>query len=206
MGNNDNLSNQQVQTKNNGVLIALMAIIILILAGYIVYTKFIQNDNNSVVKSNGTRECNCSNSSTSCLGEKITSLKKIDLTTTNQEIKIGEKTYKIRKDNSGIMYVDDQKINHRNESFYPSFIYLTDKYLFATVTGQYYESVWYAIDEHGEIDISNDEYTMKNFKIVDGYLHATGGKLYSTEYDLMVDMKDLLIKYIDNTLIFTSSK
>ena len=44
---------------------------------------------------------------------------------------------------------------------------------------------------------------MQNFKVVDGYLHASGGKVYSDGYDLDVDMKDLLIKFIDNTLIVT---
>ena len=202
MENNENLNNQ---VNNNNVLIIIMALIILGLAGYIVYTKFIQKSENSELKPNDTqeKECNCS---TSCLGEKITSVKEIKLTTTNQDIKIGEKTYKIKTDDEGILYIDNEKVYVYGNDFAPSNVYLTDKYLFSTVAGQFYESIMYAIDEQGKIGVGSDDYTMENFKVVDGYLHATGGKIVFGGLDLGVDMKDLLIKYIDNNLIITYAK
>ena len=205
MKNNEKLN----QNNNSKIIITVMALIIIGLVGYIIYTKFIQKSDNLEPKTDNTQEqeCNCSNSSASCLGEKITGLKKIDLTTTNQDIKIGEKTFKIRKDSEGALYVNDQKINVEGSDFWPSNVYVTNKYLFATIVGQFYEGIWYAIGEEGEIGVNvHSEYTMQNFKVVDGYLHATGGKVYSTGYDLDVDMKDLLIKYIDNTLIVTYAK
>ena len=234
MENNDNLNNQvndknigQVsQSNNNKVLIIVMALIIAGLAGYIVYTKFIQKNDNSEPKPNNTQEkesncqkckecekcdsnvsqCNCSNSITSCLGDKITSLKKINLTTTNQDIKIGGKTFKIRKNSDGTLYVNDQEIYDEGSAFVPDSVYLTDKYLFATVVGQFNEAIWYAFGEQGEIGVNNGGYTMQDFKVVNGYLHATGGIPYESGYDLDVDMKDLLIKFIDNTLIVTYAK
>ena len=47
--NHNNDDNQQIKTSNNkNVLIALMALIIICLVGYIVYAKFIQkNDTNA---------------------------------------------------------------------------------------------------------------------------------------------------------------
>ena len=234
MENNENLNNQvneknvgQVSQSNDSkALIIIMALIIIGLAGYIVYTKFIQKNDNPEPKPNNTQEkecncqkceecekcdsntsqCNCSNSTTSCLGDKITSLKKINLTTTNQDIKIGGKTFKIRKNGDGVLYVNDQEIYVEGSTFVADNVYLTDKYLFATVVGQFNEGIWYAIGEQGEIGINNGGYTMQDFKVVDGYLHATGGIPYSNGYDLDVDMKDLLIKFIDNTLIVTYAK
>ena len=50
---------------------------------------------------------------------------------------------------------------------------------------------------------------MKNFKLVDGYLHATGSQFCfdTPDYDDKdCGSKDLIIKYIDNTLIVTSFK
>lgn len=218
--NTNNNVNQQVQ--NNKVLIILMTLIIVGLAGYIVNTKFIQKSDNIDSTQNNTQEncncpkcqecesgisqCNCSNLSTSYLGEKITNLEKINLTASNQTVKIGKKNLKIKKDSQGVMYVNDQKIYADGSDLSPSNVYMTDKFLFVTVNGQFYEGIWYAISEQGEVGINNNEYTMYNFKIVDGYLHAHGGKIYDNGLDLSVEDKDLLIKFIDNTLIVTYAK
>lgn len=221
------MENNQMNTKNNSkIIIVIMALIIVGLAGYIVYDKFIQKDITTESQVTNTKEkdcncpkceecvkcennasqCNCSNTSTSCLGEKITSVKVINLKTTNQEIKIGKKTYKIKKDNEDKLYVNDQEVNVNNDAYAPFAVYLTDKYLFATTAGQFYESINYALGEQGEIGVNNGEFTMQNFKVVNGYLHALGGKIVFGGYDLGVDMEDLLIKFSDNTLIVTYAK
>ena len=49
-------TNKQVQPNNNKILIILMALIIVVLAGYIVYVKFIQKGDNPEPKPNNTEE------------------------------------------------------------------------------------------------------------------------------------------------------
>ncbi len=75
-----------------------------------------------------------------------------------------------------------------------------------TVVGQFNEWIQYALDEEGEVIANNNGAQMRNFKIADGYLHAVGGVPEVNGYELDVVEHDLLIKYIDNTLIITEAK
>lgn len=215
----ENVNNQQKSNSNKAIIIVLVLIIIGLL-GFIVYDKFIQEDTKS---ESGTqeKECNCPKcdecekcessstqctcSASSCLGEKITSFKKIELTDKNQEIKIGKKTYKVRKNKDGVLYVNDENPLF-NDEYYPDYVYLTDKFAIFTNGAQFKEHIGYALSENGSIVVNNNNSQMENFKMIDGYLHAYGGEIYSGEYDLGIKEGDLIIKYIDNTLIVTPFK
>ena len=186
--------------KKKNLLIIILTIAVVLLLGVLAYLLFCDKkaelkceDNPKVTE----KECNCSSV---CLGEKITSVKEIKITETNQEIKIGRKTFKVRVDESKKLYVDDH-ISVGGQ--YADYMYLTDKYAFFTVASQFNYSISYAFSENEIITVNNNGSLMKDFKVVDGYLNATGGREIGFE---TWDQKDLLIKYIDNTLIVTYAK
>ena len=131
--NTQNVGIDQTHGNNNkNIIIIVLVLIILGLVGFIVYDKFIQKD---IKLEPGTnmqeKDCNCpkceecqkcDNNSTpapSNLGEKVTSIKKLSLTTSNQVIKIGGKSYKIRIDNDGVLIVDDKEISAHGYPFSP---------------------------------------------------------------------------------------
>ena len=214
--------------KNKGIvaLIIVLVLIILGLSGYIVYDKFIQKkepDKVVVEKDCNCPKCEecekceeCDNKPSNCncpvvssyLGEKVTSIKKIELTKENQTIKIGNSTFKMKKDDENKLYIDDEKVTslEYSDGYEPDFIYVTDRFVMFTNVGQFKESIGYAISEKGEVTINRNDSQMDNFKIVGGYLHATGGGLIESGQN--IDWKDvnLIIKFIDNTLIVTESK
>ena len=76
--------------------------------------------------------------------------------------------------------------------------------MFFTGVAQDGEMIQYVLGEKGEIIPNNNEYQMNSFKIVDGYLHASGHIFCGLDGDC--PDKDLLIKYIDNTLIVVENK
>ena len=86
MENNENLNNQvnennnvQKETKNNSkVLIIIMALVIVGLVGYIVWTSFIQKSNTNEPKDNNTQETNTSNLDVSQISTKSFELKEFD--------------------------------------------------------------------------------------------------------------------------------
>jgi hypothetical protein len=78
--------------------------------------------------------------------------------------------------------------------------------MFITQVGQFDETIVYVIGENGEVIFNSNNCQMRDFKIIDNHLHATGGKPYYDGRDLILDGHDLLIKYIDNTLIVTEAK
>jgi len=201
--------------KKQNIQIILLSIVIVLLVGIMVYLLFFNKkdemkpvDNQLVNTNDKTCDCpKCESNSKECdcskiayLGEKVTSVKEIKLTKTNQNVKVGNKTYKVKVDDSNKLYIDDY------EAFgdiYADHLYLTDKFAFFTHIGQFNELINYALSEKGEVGISSNYCSMSNFKIVDGYLHATGGTEIGFEE---WEEKDLLIKYIDNTLIVTYAK
>jgi len=158
--------------------------------------------NNSIV----VKECE-NVSINNSLGEKVNNLKNITLATTNQTIKVGKKEYKVRKDSNNYLLVNDELARtFSGDEISVDHVYLTDKFLFVTVVGQFNEWIQYALDEEGEVIANNNGAQMRNFKIADGYLHAVGGVPEFNGYELDVVEHDLLIKYIDNTLIVVDAK
>lgn len=218
--NTRNVGIEQTHGNNNkNIIIIALVLIILGLVGFIAYDKFIQNEIKSETGTNiQGKDCNCpkceeckkcDNNSTpapSNFGENVTSIKKLSLTTSNQVIKIGGKSYKIRLDNEGVLIVDDKEISAHGYPFSPLNVYLTDKFLFATISGQYKETLSYAISEKGIIDINDNDSQMDNFRIVDGYLHADGGTVQFGGDEIDWKEGNLIITFINNTLTVSSFK
>ncbi len=168
-----------------------------------------------------TKECNCPATTTN-LGEKISSVKKITLTDKNQTIKVGKESIKVRVgtgDNYGYLAIDDYfvKSNFSTDEVYVDNAYVTDKFIFFTHNAQAGEMISYAYVPYGEIITNNNGYQIDDasFKIVNGYLHAMGAPFCgvdgpdenaSKEEKEKCKDHDLLIKYIDNTLIVVDAK
>lgn len=129
-------------------------------------------------------------------GEKLSSFKEIKLTTENQIIKVGNREFKVKIDNLDNLYVDDFSRNHS-----VAHAYLTDKFILFTQQSQDGETFLLGLGNHGlgEVGTNDNEYQMHDFKLVDGYLHASGH--FFCGLDGNCTDKDLIIKYIDNTLI-----
>ena len=114
------------------------------------------------------------------------------LTETNQNIKIGKRTYKVKRGASSEIYVDDYK-----EDVYAEYLYLTDKFAIFTVDGQYIESISYALSENGPAVVNDNTCQMGNFKIIDGYLYATGSEeSINEDYGSYWNDGKVIIKYI----------
>ena len=144
-------------------------------------------------------QCNYANATS--VGEKVTTLKKMEVTEANQSIKIGGKTFNIRKDSDGALYVDDEKVISRHgDEYYADYLYLTDKFAIFTNGAQFKEYIGYALSETGAVAIIDGERQMDNFKLVNGYLHAKGGIPTFNAIDLNIEEKDLVIKLVDNIL------
>ena len=83
--------------KNNSkVIITILSVLVLCLAGFIVYEKTLNNNWNE--NTNNCPKCENSSLNTNNYGEKISSFKEIKLTTENQTIKIGNRQIKIKID------------------------------------------------------------------------------------------------------------
>ena len=210
----------------NKLLTTLMIVCVVlsvVILGIVSYDKFIKKEekrdvapfvpapmenNNKEITGNGQGDgTGCM--PTSINGEKVSSVKEITLTDKNQEVKVGNKTYKIKigsGDNYGDLLVDDSFVHSGNndKNIYVDHAYLTDKFIFFTHGGQDADLIDYAIGETGIIVPNNNEYQIGDFKIVDGYLHASGHIFCGLEGNC--PDKDLLIKYIDNTLIVAEAK
>lgn len=151
-----------MEKNNSKIIIAILAVLVLCLAGFIVYDKTLNN--NSKENTNNCPKCENSSSNTNSYGEKITSFKKIE--NGNETVKIGAKEFEIRKEDNAL-YINDKKFNCLNA-------YLTDKFILITDLGQYAELIVMAYTENGEVSVNSNNFTLDNFKLVDGYLHATG--------------------------------
>ena len=170
-----------MEKNNSKVIITILSVLVLCLAGFIVYDKTLNNN---------------SKENTNNYGEKISSFKEIKLTTENQTIKIGNRQIKIKIDDFGELFINDY-----DEKITVSKAYLTDKFIFFTGFGQDGEMIRYFLNEHSNFEngFNNNEYQMQDFKLVDGYVRATGHVFCGLECD--ATDKNLVIKYIDNTLI-----
>lgn len=213
----NNNANNELEVKSNNsskLIIASLAILLIGALGFIIYDKILKKEETKECFKNECQCEKCDNTNNS-LGEKISSLKKIIPTTSNQIVKIGKKEYKVRRDDKYNLLINDEYIYDENgfeigiDANGNSHLYLTDKFMFNTGSGQMDEHLDYAIDENGKINVINDKYIqMKDFKVVDGYLHATGcfTKFDEEAHELYCEYKDVIIKYIDNTLVVTENK
>lgn len=203
------------EKKKATIVILIFALVIAIMLSLLFYftldngnskgdsDKTTTNCNCETAQNSETTACNCPKC-TSDLGEKLSSLKKVDVTEKNQTIKVGKKEYKVRRDSEYKLFIDDDNLNNvfgDPASIDNGYLYLTDKFMFVTSIGQFNEFISFALGENGEIVINNNDNQMADFKLVDGYLHATGGVAYDDGNEMVVKSKDLFIKYIDNTLI-----
>jgi hypothetical protein len=166
-----------------------------------------------------TKECNCPACTTN-LGEKISSVKEIKLTEKNQTIKIGNKEFKVRVgtgDNDGILAIDDFYITYTSSDGYVDHAYLTDKFIFFTNDAQAGEIINYAYSPVHVMAVNDNGFQLSDnsFKVVNGYLHTEGAPFCgdevldpntSKEYIEHCKDRDLLVKYIDNTLIVVDAK
>lgn len=216
-----------------GILFGVFLTISILLGGFVIYDKLIKNNEEKDCPKtecncekcekceeckecdNTPTECNCPNNSN--YGEKISSLKEIKLTDKNQTFKIGKKEVKIRTgkdDDYGKLYVDDELITY--STIYPmnsdddavriDHLYITDRFAFATFIGQFGEELFFAFDGKNEMSVNNNYWQFDTFKIKDGHLHATGMMDCFDGSKNCKDNVDLIIKYIDNTLIVTPFK
>lgn len=198
--------------KKSKIIIAILTVVVLCLAGFIVYDKTLnsgnkttvnpdndqKNENDSKTNTDNCPKCEkCDNNSSNTnnnYGEKVTSLKEITLTTTNQTVTMGSTQYKVRKDANNKLFIND----YTNDIFVDH-AYVTDKFIFFTVSGQVAEKIVFVQGENGKIGFNNNEYQMHNFKLTDGYIKTSGHIFCGLECD--TTDKNLVIKYIDNTLI-----
>ena len=116
--------------------------------------------------------------------------------------KFSDEYDKMRNENSGINANDVIEIPIFR-SMLPD---LTDKFIFFTTAGNLSGAIMYAIDGEGlEITTNYNGYFADDFKIVSGYLHASGSIFCADEENGVVSDeckgKDLLVKYANNTLI-----
>ncbi len=204
------MENNVKEKNNNGIIIAILCILLLASIGFICYDKLLKKEEGECPKTDckceeKSNSCNCSNSLD--LGEKIGSVKKINITKTNQSFKIGSKEVRLRigsdGENDNVLFVND-KYSWDAASFDEA--YLTDKFIFFTTVGNLSGAIMYAIDGEGlEIPTNYNGYFADDFKIVNGYLHASGSIFCADEENGVVSDeckgKDLLVKYANNTLI-----
>lgn len=183
-----------MEKNNSKVIITILSVLVLCLAGFIVYDKTLNN--NSKENTNNCPKCENSSSNTNNYGEKISSFKEIKLTTENQTIKIGNRQIKIKTDDFGELFINDY-----DEKITVSKAYLTDKFIFFTGFGQDGEMIRYFLNEHSNFGngFNDNEYQMQDFKLVDGYVRATGHVFCGLDCNIINE--NLVIKYIDNTLI-----
>ena len=219
-----------------GILFGVFLTISVLLGGFIVYDKFIKKDNKpecektecNCEKCEECQECEkCDNTPSECkcpkesnYGEKISSFKELKLTDKNQTVKIGKKEYKLKigKGNDdyepGSLYINDEMITYESYLHYGAssdgiivdHIYLTDKFIFTTTTGQFGEAILYVFDGENEMFANNNYWQFDSLKLKDGYIHATGMMDCFDGSTKCKDNVDLIIKYIDNTLIVTPFK
>ncbi len=182
-----------MEKNNSKIIIAILAVLVLCLAGFIVYDKTLnsgnkttvnagsdqKNDNNSKANTDNCPKCEkCDNNSSNTnnnYGEKVTSLKEITLTTENQTVTIGSTKYKVRMDKDGNLFMNDVAAKNSNQkNIKVNKAYLTDKFIFFTSPTQLDDTIVFAQGEKAKIDVNNNGFSLSNFKLVDGYVHATG--------------------------------
>lgn len=162
-----------MEKNNSKVIITILSVLVLCLAGFIVYDKTLNN--NSKENTNNCPKCENSSSNTNNYGEKISSFQEIKLTTENQTVTIGSTKYKVRMDKDGNLFMNDVAAkNFNQENIKVNKAYLTDKFIFFTSPTQLDDKIVFAQGEKAKIDVNNNGFSLSNFKLVDGYVHATG--------------------------------
>lgn len=200
--------------KKSSIVIILLSCLVVLLGGYIVYDKVINKESgvtetdSTLVNCQKCQECenNCPNSrcdcpSCSCNGVKINSLKEIkfNITDKNQTIKVGNKEVKIRKVNDDL-YIND--LHRYNDVGNPDKAYVTDQFILFTNPGQCQEAIDFVVDENGDNIVVSSSYQIYDLQSKNGYLYAKGMSCSGEPYPIY----DVIIKYIDHTLIVTKVK
>lgn len=208
------------------LLLIIFVILTFALGGFVFYDKVLKketktietgnNDNSSTncppcEKCNNTpSQCNCPNSSNR--GVTLNSLKEFKITNVNQTVKVGNKEIKLRIGNydnkTDVLFINDNVAwtNNGYDSLVHVYndnykVYATDKFIMLMIDGQCDSSIYYACDENGNNIVVNDNgYQFNNLKINNGLLSAKGAVCTSEKPD-----EDLVIKYIDHTLIVTKA-
>jgi len=150
--NNSNV-NQQASNNTNKIVFALMALIIVGLAGYIVYNKFIQKDDKP--KSNDTQEQGNSNSESS--NTKDGNSSKELLIEYKDDFKNGDKkiTYKCKNDDCRTFYINSIFYSTGNE--FDAVIYDGGKYYIFNYNDKSLTQVNIPKDDYTYVSISYDK-------------------------------------------------
>ena len=135
--------------------------------------------------------------------DKLTDVKRLIITETNQEANIGDKVYRIRREitvDGAFLYVDDVLIELENsETAYAEIAYVTNKYIIFTVAAQDWESIVYVMDKDGKaIAFESNDYQIHDLKVNDGILCASGHVFCGVDGNC--PDKDLVIKYENNSI------
>lgn len=215
VSNNSN-NELNVKSNNNSKIIIVILVILLIGAlGFICYDKFINKEKPPVSTPISNPGDNDSNS------EKITTLKRIQLSDVDQIANVDGKEFKIKKEvtvDGAFLLIDDAvQYVWDLETAYAEFAYVTNKYIIFTVNAQDWETITYAIDKEGNqisVDDVNKEgnekgederrYQIHDLKIVDGKLQASGHLFCGIDGDCP-DI-DLMLNYENNIITVAPKK
>lgn len=191
------MENNVKEKNNSGTIIAILCILLLASIGFICYDKFLKKEDKECPKT----ECKCEKNESNFNNEtSIKSLSEINFTEDYKTVKIGNRIIKIQLDEDSHLLIDDNYVYGSNNSdkIVAMHTYLTDKFVFFTDVGQDGEVIEYAIGENGAILVNDNDYQMMNFKLNNGYLHASGHIFCGLDGDC--PDKDLIIKLEGNVL------
>lgn len=187
-----------VKGKNNSrIIISILCILLLALIGFICYDKFLKKEDKECPKI----DCQCERNESNFNNEtSIKSLSEINFTEEYKIVRIGNKNIKIQVDKDSNLLIDDNYVYESNNSnkIVAMRAYLTDKFVFFTEAAQDGEVIEYAMGENGAIVVNDNDYQMMNFKLNNGYLHASGHIFCGLDGDC--PDKDLIIKLEGNVL------
>ncbi len=193
------------ENKTGKIVICILSVLLIVALGYICYDKLIKSDKS--VEPTPTNKP----------AETVVKVERIELTEENQTVNVGGKEFKIRKDSSSYLFIDDAGQTLWDiESVYADHAYVTDDFIIFTVTAQNWEAVTYAINKEGneiavndyasndELDVDQNRYQIHDLVIRNGVLEAKGQVFCGLEGNCPDE--DLVVTYENNVLTFTPKK
>ena len=220
---NNNVNSELSSSSNNysKLIIASLAILLIGAIDFICYDKFINTEKPPVPTPSPTPSVTLSDNESD--SEKITMLKRIQLSDVDQIANVDGIEFKIKKEvtvDGAYLLIDDAVQDLWDfETAYAEYAYVTNKYIIFTVDAQDWETITYAINRD-RIEISVDDvnkegnekgederrYQIHDLKIVDGKLQASGHLFCGIDGDCP-DI-DLMINYNyeNNAIIVTPKK